>query len=82
MYTTDPRLVSSAKPISEITFDEAAELMQVHPATIKPAMEVVLECVADSKRPELPGTIIVNKTIKEPGMGNITTKRSDSTYRS
>ena len=71
VYTTDPRLVSSAKPISEITFDEAAELSifgdkVLHPATIKPAMRSGTRVrVANSKRPELLSTITVNKTIKE-----------------
>ncbi len=84
VYTTDPRLVSSAKPISEITFDEAAELSifggkVLHPATIKPAMRSGTRVrVADSKRPELPGTIIVNKTIKEPVVRAISLRRDQT----
>ena len=84
VYTTDPRLVSSAKPISEITFDEAAELSifggkVLHPATMKPAMRSGARVrVADSKRPELPGTIIVNKTIKEPVVRAISLRRDQT----
>jgi len=84
VYTTDPRLVSSAKPISEITFDEAAELSifggkVLHPATMKPAMRSGTRVrVADSKRPELPGTIIVNKTIKEPVVRAISLRRDQT----
>lgn len=84
VYTTDPRLVSSAKPISEITFDEAAELSifggkVLHPATIKPAMRSGTRVrVADSKRPELLGTIIVNKTIKEPVVRAISLRRDQT----
>jgi aspartate kinase len=72
VYTTDPRLVSTAQSLTEITFDEAAELSifggkVLHPATIKPAMRSDIRVrVADSKRPELPGTEIVTKTDKEP----------------
>lgn len=84
VYTTDPRLVSSAKPIAEITFDEAAELSifggkVLHPATIKPAMRSGTSVrVADSKSPELPGTIIVNKTTKEPVVRAISLRRDQT----
>lgn len=72
IYTTDPRLVSDAKPIKEISFDEAAELSVfggkvLHPATLKPAMRGNVKVrVASSKEPELPGTVIVNKAGEEP----------------
>ena len=44
MYTCDPRMVPAAKPINEISFNEAAELAYfgakvLHPATIQPAVE-------------------------------------------
>ncbi len=84
VYTTDPRLVSAAKPISEITFDEAAELSifggkVLHPATIKPAMRSKINVrVADSKRPELPGTSIVTKTEKEPVVRAISLRKDQT----
>jgi len=44
MYTCDPRMVPTATPIPEISFNEAAELAYfgakvLHPATIQPAVE-------------------------------------------
>ncbi len=84
VYTTDPRLVKEAKPIPEITFDEAAELSVfggkvLHPATIKPAMRSGIRVrVADSKRPELPGTYIVTKTEKEPVVRAISLRKEQT----
>lgn len=84
VYTTDPRLVTAAKPIAEITFDEAAELSVfggkvLHPATIKPAMRSGIRVrVADSKRPELPGTAIVTKTDKEPVVRAISLRKDQT----
>ena len=72
VYTTDPRLVSAARPIPEITFDEAAELSVfggkvLHPATLKPAIRSNTKVrVASSKEPDLPGTLIVTKASEEP----------------
>lgn len=72
VYTTDPRLVAEARPIPEISFDEAAELSVfggkvLHPATLKPAIRSNTSVrVASSKDPELPGTLIVTKTSDSP----------------
>lgn len=72
VYSTDPRIVAEAKPISEITFDEAAELSVfggkvLHPATLKPAIRGKVKVrVASSKQPELPGTLIIYKAKDEP----------------
>ena len=72
VYTTDPRLVAEARPIPEISFDEAAELSVfggkvLHPATLKPAIRSNTSVrVASSKDPELPGTLIVTKTSDLP----------------
>lgn len=72
VYTTDPRLVSEARPIPEISFDEAAELSVfggkvLHPATLKPAIRSNTSVrVASSQQPELPGTLIVTKTSDSP----------------
>lgn len=84
VFTTDPRLVKEAKPINEITFDEAAELSVfggkvLHPATLKPAMRSSIKVrVADSKRPELPGTHIVTKTEKEPVVRAISLRKNQT----
>jgi len=84
VFTTDPRLVSAAKPIEEITFDEAAELSVfggkvLHPATIKPAMRSGIRVrVGDSKKPELPGTLIVTKTDKEPVVRAISLRKDQT----
>lgn len=84
VYTTDPRLVSKAKPIPEITFDEAAELSVfggkvLHPATLKPAMRSGIKVrVADSKRPEIPGTFVVTKTEKEPVVRAISLRKDQT----
>jgi aspartate kinase len=72
VYTTDPRIVSEARPIPEITFGEAAELSVfggkvLHPATLKPAIRSKIKVrVASSKKPELPGTHIVSKSEMAP----------------
>ena len=72
VYTTDPRLVKEARPIPEISFDEAAELSVfggkvLHPATLKPAIRSNTSVrVASSKEPKLPGTFIVNTAKDEP----------------
>ncbi len=72
VYTTDPRLVKEAHPISQISFDEAAELSVfggkvLHPATLKPAIRSGASVrVLSSKDPSLPGTSIVHKADEEP----------------
>ncbi len=72
IYSTDPRIVSEAKPINEITFDEAAELSVfggkvLHPATLKPAIRGKVNVrVASTKEPEKSGTTIVNSLDEKP----------------
>lgn len=64
MLTVDPRVVSDAKLIPEVTFEEAAELAYfgakvLHPATIKPAVERGIPVrVLNSMNPSAPGTLI------------------------
>jgi len=84
VYSTDPRLVAEAKPIQEITFDEAAELSVfggkvLHPATLKPAIRGDVKVrVASSKQPELPGTLIVNKAEDEPVVRAISLRKDQT----
>lgn len=72
IYSTDPRTVSKAIPINEITFDEAAELSVfggkvLHPATLKPVIrERVNVRVASTNEPEKPGTLIVHESSDKP----------------
>lgn len=84
VYTTDPRIVKEARPIAEITFDEAAELSVfggkvLHPATLKPAMRANVNVrVASSKQPELAGTLVVNKTKEEPVIRAISLRKDQT----
>lgn len=84
VYTTDPRLVAEAKPISEISFDEAAELSVfggkvLHPATLKPAIRADVKVrVASSKQPSLPGTLIVNNTDDQPVVRAISLRKDQT----
>eukprot|EP00403_Amphidinium_massartii_P007983 CAMPEP_0178416966 /NCGR_PEP_ID=MMETSP0689_2-20121128/24335_1 /TAXON_ID=160604 /ORGANISM="Amphidinium massartii, Strain CS-259" /LENGTH=519 /DNA_ID=CAMNT_0020038325 /DNA_START=70 /DNA_END=1626 /DNA_ORIENTATION=- len=65
VLTTDPQVVPAAKPLSILTFAEAAELSSfgakvVHPAAVLPAqMAKVPISVRSSTEPHLPGTRIV-----------------------
>lgn len=64
MLTVDPRAVPAARPIPEVSFEEAAELAYfgarvLHPATIKPAVEKGIPVlVLNSMNPAAPGTRI------------------------
>ncbi|MBN2717094.1 MAG: aspartate kinase [Deltaproteobacteria bacterium] len=65
ILTADPRIVPDARPLSEITFEEAAELTflgsgVLHPASIQPAVEAgVPVTVRNSYRKDSPGTKIL-----------------------
>lgn len=72
IYTTDPRIVSQAKRIDEITFEEAAEMATfgakvLHPATLLPAVRCGIPVfVGSSKDPSAGGTLVCNKTANPP----------------
>ncbi len=84
VYSTDPRIVTEAKPIQEITFDEAAELSVfggkvLHPATLKPAIRGKVKVrVASSMQPDLQGTLIVNKAEDEPVVRAISLRKDQT----
>jgi aspartate kinase len=67
IMTVDPRIVPGAKILSEVTFEEAAELAYfgakvLHPATIKPAVERGIPVrVLNSMNPAAPGTRIASR---------------------
>ena len=81
VYSTDPGIVSDARPITEITFDEAAELSifgakVLHPATLKPAIRKSIKVyVGSSIHPEKPGTWIVKQTRENPVIRAISLRR-------
>jgi aspartate kinase len=58
VLTADPRVIAEARPIPELSFDEAAELAAfgakvLHPATIQPAIDADIPVsVRHSQRPE------------------------------
>lgn len=72
IYTTDPRIVSAARRISEIGFSEAAEMATfgakvLHPATLLPAVRSDIPVfVGSSKAPSAGGTLVCNKTEQPP----------------
>lgn len=72
IYTTDPRLTAEARPIPEISFDEAAEMATfgakiLHPATLVPAMRASVRVfVGSSREPEAGGTWVAWQTENKP----------------
>jgi aspartate kinase len=82
ILTTDPRIVSRAKPVPNISFEEAAELAYfgakvLHPLSIQPAMAHGIPVrVKNSYNPDHPGTIIIGTTVASEGLVKaITCKR-------
>lgn len=72
IYTTDPRVVSAAKCIDVIAFEEAAEMATfgakvLHPATLLPAVRSDIPVfVGSSKDPKAGGTLVCKKTENPP----------------
>ncbi|CAM3754905.1 lysine-sensitive aspartokinase 3 [Xenorhabdus thuongxuanensis] len=72
IYTTDPRIVPTAKRINKIAFDEAAEMATfgakiLHPATLLPAVRCGIPVfVGSSKEPQAGGTVVCDKTGNPP----------------
>lgn len=66
ILTADPAVLPDARPIRELTFDEAAELAYfgakvLHPSTILPAVRKDIPVrVLNSRKPDCEGTIIRN----------------------
>ena len=69
MHNNDPRIVDKTKPISELSFDEAAELAYfgakiLHPTCILPAMKDSIPVkLKNTMDPEAHGTVISTKSI-------------------
>jgi len=64
IMTVDPRAVAGARALSELSFEEAAELAYfgakvLHPATLKPAVERGIPVrILNSLNPSAPGTLV------------------------
>ncbi|MDR0788285.1 MAG: aspartate kinase, partial [Gemmatimonadota bacterium] len=71
--TADPRVVNGARPLSRLSYTEAAELAffgakVLHPKTIHPAVETGIPVrVCNSRLPDLPGTLINGETETSAG---------------
>lgn len=84
IFTTDPRLTSEARCISEISFDEAAEMATfgakvLHPATLIPAMRRNIRVfVGSSKEPEAGGTWIAKQVEHKPAYRAIALRKSQT----
>lgn len=81
IFTTDPRIVSNAKRIAEISFEEAAEMATfgakvLHPATLLPAVRNTIPVfVGSSKAPDDGGTFVYQDTKKQPVFRAVTLRR-------
>lgn len=84
IYTTDPRIEPDAEPITELSFDEAAELSVfgakvLHPATLKPAIRKSIKVyVGSSFHPDQPGTWIVKNAKNQPVIRAISLRRNQT----
>lgn len=81
VYTTDPRITKAAKPLPELSFEEAAEMANfgakvLHPATMEPALRKDIKVfVGSSREPEKGGTWIVKDCEQEPPYRAITRRK-------
>jgi aspartate kinase len=81
VYTTDPRITPAARPLPELSFEEAAEMATfgakvLHPATMEPALRKNIKVfVGSSKEPEKGGTWIVRDCTTEPSYRAITRRK-------
>ena len=70
IFTADPRLVPSARPIKRVSYQEASEMAffgakVLHPRTIRPAVKAGIPVlVLNTFNPRHKGTLITNKTEK------------------
>ncbi|AWL13101.1 Aspartate kinase [Saliniradius amylolyticus] len=81
VYTTDPRITEKARPLPELSFEEAAEMATfgakvLHPATMVPAVRRdIAVFVGSSREPEKGGTWIKRDCEHEPHYRAITRRR-------
>jgi aspartate kinase len=81
VYTTDPRITDKARPLPELSFEEAAEMATfgakvLHPATMEPALRQDIKVfVGSSREPDKGGTWIVRNCQHEPAYRAITRRK-------
>jgi aspartate kinase len=81
VYTTDPRITDKARPLPELSFEEAAEMATfgakvLHPATMEPALRQNIKVfVGSSGEPDKGGTWIVRDCEHEPSYRAITRRK-------
>lgn len=81
VYTTDPRICVKAKPLPELSFEEAAEMATfgakvLHPATMEPAQrQNIAVFVGSSKEPSKGGTWIKRDCDHEPAFRALTRRK-------
>lgn len=81
VYTTDPRITDKARPLPELSFEEAAEMATfgakvLHPATMVPAVRKNIRVfVGSSREPEKGGTWISRDCEHEPHYRAITRRK-------
>ena len=84
IFTTDPRITDQARALSEISFNEAAELATfgakvLHPSTLVPAMRTNIPVfVGSSRDPQAGGTMVRNRTEHQPVYRAIALRRSQT----
>jgi aspartate kinase len=82
--STDPRICNNAKPIKEISYDEASEMAQygakiLHPTTLVPAMRKnIAVFVGSSYEKDSPGTYIHKTVAYKPIIRAITKRQNQS----
>jgi aspartate kinase len=82
MLSADPRVVSEATVIAEVSFQEASELAYfgakvLHPLTIKPAVEKAIPVrILNSMHPERQGTVITEEGSDDAPMCAIASKKN------
>lgn len=82
IYTTDPRITEKARPIPEISFDEAAEMATfgakiLHPATLIPAMRHNIRVFVGSSRSPKDGGTWILKTVEHKPVYRAIALRND-----
>lgn len=81
VYTTDPRITDKARPLPELSFEEAAEMATfgakvLHPATMEPALRQNIQVfVGSSKEPDKGGTWIRRDCENEPAFRAVTRRK-------
>jgi aspartate kinase len=79
MHNNDPRIVKGTQPISQLSFDEAAELAYfgakiLHPQSVFPAQKYKIPVrLLNTMDPQAPGTLITNESDKD-GIKSIAAK--------